>query len=116
MIVNRPILRSGIERTVEAMTGLRFRYSTNLPKITDRHLLRRALAACGADPSGANGMILDVGAHKGESALAFRNSFPQAVIHSFEPISFIYEVLRRNCEPYANIHCHNLALAALQSS
>lgn len=110
MIVDRPILRSRIERAIETVTGLRFRYATNLPKLTDRHLHRRALVACGADPSGANGFILDVGAHTGESALAFRKSFPQAVIHSFEPISFIFEVLRRNCQPHANIVCHNLAL------
>jgi FkbM family methyltransferase len=109
-IVNRPVLRSKIERTVEAITGLRFRYNFNLPKLTDRHLHRPALIACGADPSGASGIILDVGAHLGESALAFRESFPQAVIHSFEPISFIFEGLRRNCKPHANIICHNLAL------
>jgi FkbM family methyltransferase len=109
-IVNRPILRSKIERTVEAITGLRFRYNFNLPKLTDRHLHRRALIACGAESSGANGIILDVGAHVGESALAFRESFPQAVIHSFEPISFIFEGLRRNCEPHSNIICHNLAM------
>lgn len=110
MIVQRPVLRSRIERTLEAATGLRFRYATNLPKQTDRHLHLRALAACRAEASGANGFILDVGAHTGESALAFRQNFPQAVIHSFEPISFIFEVLRRNCQLDPNIHCHNLAL------
>ena len=110
MIVDRPVVRSGIERAIETTVGLRFRYATNLPKLTDRHLHLPAMVACGADPSGANGVILDVGAHTGESALAFRKSFPQAVIHSFEPISFIFEVLRRNCKRHANIHCHNLAL------
>jgi len=110
ILEKRPILRSGIESTIEKILGLRFRYATNLPKLTDRHLHRRALAAFGADPLGANGFILDVGAHTGESALAFRKSFPQAVIHSFEPISFIFEALRRNCKSYSNIFCHNLAL------
>jgi FkbM family methyltransferase len=46
----------------------------------------------------------------GESALAFRKSFPQVAIHSFEPISFIFEALRRNCKGHTNIVCHNLAL------
>jgi FkbM family methyltransferase len=46
----------------------------------------------------------------GESALAFHASFPQAVIHSFEPISFIFEVLHQNCKAHANILCHNVAL------
>jgi FkbM family methyltransferase len=110
MIVNRPILRSQLENAIESLVGLRFRYATNLPKLTDRHLHRSALAGCGADPSGTNGFILDVGAHVGESALAFHKNFPQAKIHSFEPISFIYEALRRNCEPHANIFCHHLAL------
>jgi FkbM family methyltransferase len=109
MIVNRPILRSRIENAIESFVGLRFRYATNLPKLTDQHLHRSALVACGADPSGANGVILDVGAHMGESALAFRKNFPEAAIHSFEPISFIFEALRRNCQPHANIFCHHLA-------
>jgi FkbM family methyltransferase len=68
------------------------------------------MAACGADSLGANGTIFDVGAHVGESALAFHRSFPSAVIHSFEPISSIFEALRANSKPHANIHCHNLAL------
>jgi FkbM family methyltransferase len=109
-IVKRPILRSWIEHVFEAGTGLRFRYATNLPKITDRHLHLEAFAACGAQPSGADGFILDVGGHTGESALAFHRSFPLATIHSFEPISFIFEVLRRNCLPHSTIHCHRVAV------
>ncbi len=108
-IVNRPVLRSVMESALEKMVGLRFRYATNLPKLTDRHLHRQALVACGGDPSGANGFIFDVGAHTGESALAFRKNFPRAAIHSFEPVSFIFEALRRNCQPHANIFCHHLA-------
>jgi len=110
MLVDRPILRSRIEHAIEAGTGLRFRYATNLPKLTDRHLHLGAFAACGADPSGANGFILDVGGHTGESALGFHKSFPEATVHSFEPISFIFEALRRNCQPHPAIHCHNLAV------
>ena len=30
-------------------------------------------------------LIRDVGAHRGETALNFRNAFPDTIIHSFEP-------------------------------
>jgi FkbM family methyltransferase len=110
IIEDRPGLRSKIERAIEGVTGLRFRYAGNLPKLTDRHLHRQAFVAGGGDASGAKGIIFDVGAHVGESALAFHKSFPEATIHSFEPVEHIFEVLRRNCKLLANIHCHNLAL------
>ena len=37
--------------------------------------------------------IFDVGAHEGQSALKFREAFPLATIHCFEPVSVQYEKL-----------------------
>src|SRR5438105_7739735 len=41
-------------------------------------------------------MIFDVGAHVGESARKFHHAFPEATIHSFEPVSRAFAQLRQN--------------------
>jgi FkbM family methyltransferase len=66
----------------------------------------------GADESGAKGVIFDVGAHIGETALALALEFPNCKIHAFEPVSAIFKHLRHNCRKFGNIQCHQLALGA----
>jgi FkbM family methyltransferase len=56
-------------------------------------------------------MILDVGAHIGESALKFNRAFPDATIHSFEPVAHTFELLRQSVSDHPNIHCHQLAMS-----
>jgi FkbM family methyltransferase len=60
--------------------------------------------------------ILDVGAHIGESALKFITAFPDATIHSFEPVTSTFDLLRHSVSGYANIHCHQLALGRAAGS
>jgi FkbM family methyltransferase len=55
-------------------------------------------------------VILDVGANEGQSALAFRAKYPEALIHSFEPINLTYAELKRNTNDDKKIFCHNYAL------
>lgn len=55
--------------------------------------------------------ILDVGANVGQSAVEFRKVFPEAVVHSFEPVESTVEVLKKNVAD-ASVHVHQLALGA----
>ena len=54
-------------------------------------------------------LIWDVGAHQGESTLAFAKEFPNAFINSFEPVSENYERLIENCTHLKNQSSHKLA-------
>ena len=54
--------------------------------------------------------ILDVGAHTGESALKFHRAFPEATIHSFEPVGETFAQLRQSVAGHPRIHCHQLAM------
>jgi FkbM family methyltransferase len=55
-------------------------------------------------------LIWDVGAHRGETALNFRNAFPNAIIHSFEPIKENFRVLSKLSPSLSLHHPHQLAL------
>jgi len=55
-------------------------------------------------------VIFDVGANVGEfteCVLAFQ---PWAIVHAFEPISEVFEVLQRKFKDYPGIFCRNVAL------
>ena len=54
--------------------------------------------------------IFDVGANIGQSCLSFTESFPNAQIYSFEPISDTYDNLKTNAQKYSSIHCVKSAL------
>src|SRR5437867_4670203 len=56
--------------------------------------------------------ILDVGANVGQFALAATAHFPDAVIHSFEPVPDVADTLRRNTEGARAITVHRVALGA----
>jgi FkbM family methyltransferase len=61
------------------------------------------------DPRVSRPVILDVGAHKGESARFLRAQFPTALIHSFEPLPSSFAQLRELGDP--QLRAHNLALS-----
>jgi FkbM family methyltransferase len=54
-------------------------------------------------------IILDVGAHKGESVRYLRRLFPTALIHSFEPSPRSFAELTSLADE--RTHCHNVALS-----
>lgn len=54
--------------------------------------------------------IFDVGANIGQTALNYHKFFPTAVIHSFEPVSSTYEILKKNTMGIKNISPVNIAL------
>lgn len=65
---------------------------------------------------GSIATILDVGANVGQFALAATTRFPDAVIHSFEPVPDVAETLRRNVEGARAITVHSAALGAYTGS
>jgi FkbM family methyltransferase len=56
--------------------------------------------------------ILDVGAHRGETALRYRALFPQAVIHCFEPFAESFAALQTAVARDQGVHTHRVALGA----
>ena len=56
--------------------------------------------------------VIDVGAHRGESASAIRAVIPDAELHCFEPIPECHAALSRRFANDAKVHTHNLALGA----
>jgi FkbM family methyltransferase len=60
--------------------------------------------------------ILDVGANVGQFALAATTRFPDAAVHSFEPVPDVADTLRRNVQPVRAITVHCAALGAYTGS
>lgn len=61
---------------------------------------------------GRNDVVFDVGAHVGDftdCVLAFQ---PWAVVHAFEPIREVFEVLDRKFNSHPGVYCENVALAS----
>jgi FkbM family methyltransferase len=57
------------------------------------------------------GLILDVGANVGQSVMRYRWLFPDAVIHSFEPVPEAFEQLRQHTAGDKLVHVWQLALS-----
>jgi len=56
-------------------------------------------------------MILDVGANVGQSVREFREAFPNATIHAFEPIRVTYAQLSAYVASDGQSHAHQIALS-----
>ncbi len=54
--------------------------------------------------------VLDIGANAGQFSVPFHESFPNATIHCFEPVSTTFASLRETFQNVPGVHCHNLAL------
>jgi FkbM family methyltransferase len=57
-------------------------------------------------------VIVDVGAHVGESALPFARAFPEARVFAFEPVPTTFSTLQERTSNVPRIECFNLALGA----
>lgn len=59
--------------------------------------------------------ILDIGANNGLFSLAYASMYKGAQVHSFEPVSFIFDELTKNLHmnPHisADVHAHNFGLS-----
>jgi FkbM family methyltransferase len=56
-------------------------------------------------------VIFDVGANIGQSATRFARLFPQAKIHSFEPVRETFSILQQSMAQQHNVSVHNLAFS-----
>jgi FkbM family methyltransferase len=54
-------------------------------------------------------LIVDVGAHRGESVARFSAAFPEAAIFAFEPVAENFRVLRETCGSRQHVTCLPLA-------
>jgi FkbM family methyltransferase len=61
-------------------------------------------------------VILDLGANVGQTAQHYRQLFPNAMIHSFEPCESTFRTLSENCRGDGRIEPHQLAVADVSGS
>ncbi len=62
-------------------------------------------------PDGINPeVILDMGGNVGTATVYFANRFPNAKIHTFEPVSGNHALLVKNTEPYPQVSTYQVAL------
>lgn len=59
------------------------------------------------------GTVVDVGANQGQFACAVKRFFPQAVVHSFEPVPETFEKLSANTKQIAGIQVYNFGLGSV---
>ncbi|MGE4267712.1 MAG: FkbM family methyltransferase [Deferribacterales bacterium] len=57
-------------------------------------------------------VIFDVGANIGQSVAGFKQKVPDAVIHSFEPDSDCFDILKSKCADYRDVTAVNAGLGA----
>jgi len=55
--------------------------------------------------------ILDIGANEGQSLLQFRETFPEAVIHSFEPSPEAFEILKKAAAKVPDVQIYDYGFA-----
>ncbi len=56
--------------------------------------------------------LFDVGGNIGQTAVPLAKRFPDATIHSFEPVSHAFKQLSDAVARFPNVTCHNIALGA----
>jgi len=54
----------------------------------------------------------DIGANIGQTAKKLAGYFPNAIIHSFEPVKETFELLEKNLAGYSNIRTYNFAMGS----
>ncbi len=58
-----------------------------------------------------NPIIIDIGAHKGETVIEMKEIFPKSEIHSFEPDPETFKFLKKNTKEFKNVFLNNSAIA-----
>jgi len=61
-------------------------------------------------------VILDIGGNIGTTSVYYANLFPEATIHTFEPVEDNYSILKKNISPYNNITAYNVGLGTEDGS
>lgn len=95
-----------IRKYARSFLGIEISYAKYCRRLSESKVFKYYLK----DPTKI-GMIFDVGANVGQSALEFAKSFPKASIHSFEPFVANFHALRHNTSHTPSIRCHQIALS-----
>lgn len=56
-------------------------------------------------------VILEAGAHKGEDTVVMGKTWPQGIIHAFEPLPKTYQILKNTTQDFANVKGYPYALS-----
>lgn len=91
-----------IKQLVEEYLGIAV-FRDTLPHGT---LIARDFKEMGIVPQ----VIFDVGANIGQSAFEYAIAWPDAEVHSFEPIQSSFQKLRENTDRFQNVSCNRIAL------
>ena len=100
------MLKNFIQATLQ-----RFGYSLRATHHFGDHYWNDLETLMARQPS-QNPIIIDVGAHHGETLLACRNAFPTAMIHCFEPDPESQDILAKCAADLAQVKLHPVALGA----
>lgn len=73
------------------------------PGIISKDLIRKFLPR--------NPVIVEAGAHKGWDTIEISRLWPHAMIHCFEPVPELYDLLVKNTSCCKNVFCYPLALS-----
>jgi FkbM family methyltransferase len=95
-----------IRRSLRSHWGIEIAYAKYCPHLSERKVINHYLGV-----QTKIGMIFDVGANVGQSALEYAKSFPEAEIHSFEPFEANFNELVHNTRDIVAIRRHHLALS-----
>ncbi len=104
--------------------SLKTRIRRQIFKITGYEILKKVWAPIGYDLTNdlQNRLLIpmhtvfDVGANVGQTAMEILEDFPQAQVHSFEPIAATYELLLANTAAMPQVHCTHAALGAARET
>jgi FkbM family methyltransferase len=55
-------------------------------------------------------IILECGAYDGHDTVSMAISWPKGIIHTFEPVPIMFDILKQNTGAFTNIHAYQLAL------
>ena len=58
-----------------------------------------------------NPIVVEAGAFDGHDTLRIMQQWPNATVHSFEPVPAIFKQLEKNTTHIPNVHCYQLALS-----
>jgi FkbM family methyltransferase len=109
-----PVTDSNFQTRIEAIGGLLHHYDPAqlvfmLAEIVgDRTYLRHGVDVREGD------VVLDVGANVGVSAAFFAGECRAGLVHSFEPVPPIFELLVENVRPWPACVAHNYGLSAAE--
>ena len=103
------VLKEFLKKKFELLTGSKL-YRNSLPPGT---CLTHDIKRLSYSPIRE---VWDVGAHQGETALTFAQSFPQSTIRSFEPVTQNYQLLEKNCSGLKNFCAYQFAFGERNKS